>query len=91
MADSKLGSLRGGAWREQWLFAACGRGEIDVGRRLRHSSIVDSTFDAWVTATAEVAGTPAVITDVEGSAFRTGEHRFELDPRDGIGTGFLLR
>ena len=67
------------------------RGEIAVGQRLRHRSIVDSAFDAWVTATDEIAGSPAVITEVEGSAFRTGEHRFELDPRDGIGTGFLLR
>jgi proline racemase len=24
-------------------------------------------------------------------AFRTGEHRFFLDPRDPLGTGFVLR
>jgi proline racemase/trans-L-3-hydroxyproline dehydratase len=28
---------------------------------------------------------------VEGMAYLTGEHRFELDPRDPIGTGFVLR
>jgi len=32
-----------------------------------------------------------VLTEVEGTAFRTGEHRFHLDPRDGLGTGFVLR
>jgi proline racemase len=39
----------------------------------------------------EVAGRPAVVTEVEGSAYRTGRHEFELDPRDPLGTGFLLR
>jgi proline racemase len=29
--------------------------------------------------------------EVEGSAFRTGEHVFELDPGDPLGEGFLLR
>jgi proline racemase len=36
-------------------------------------------------------GRPAVVTEVEGAAFRTGEHRFVLDPRDPLGTGFVLR
>jgi proline racemase/trans-L-3-hydroxyproline dehydratase len=40
---------------------------------------------------AEVAGIPAVITDVEGSAYCTGEHVFTLDPNDPLGEGFLLR
>jgi proline racemase len=31
------------------------------------------------------------VTEVEGAAFRTGHHAFELDPRDPIGIGFLLR
>jgi proline racemase len=39
-----------------------------------------------------VGETPeGVLTEVEGSAFRTGEHRFVLDPRDPLGTGFVLR
>jgi len=28
---------------------------------------------------------------VRGAAYRTGEHRFVLDPRDPVGTGFVLR
>jgi proline racemase len=32
-----------------------------------------------------------VLTEVEGSAFRTGEHRFVLDERDPLGTGFVIR
>ena len=36
-------------------------------------------------------GRPAVVSEVEGAAFRTGEHRFVLDPRDPLGPGFSLR
>ncbi len=36
-------------------------------------------------------GRAAVVTEVEGSAYRTGTHRFVLDPDDPIGDGFLLR
>jgi proline racemase len=67
------------------------RGELAVGELLDHRSIVDSAFSASVVGVTTVAGRPAVITEVEGQAFRTGEHRFELDPGDPLGTGFLLR
>lgn len=32
-----------------------------------------------------------LLTEVAGTAFRTGEHLFTLDPRDALGTGFVLR
>jgi proline racemase len=32
-----------------------------------------------------------LLTEVVGTAFRTGEHTFLLDPRDPLGTGFVLR
>jgi proline racemase len=54
---------------------------------LRHDSLIGTTFTARVVG-EEAAG---VITEVTGSAFRTGEHRFLLDPRDDLGTGFVLR
>ena len=58
---------------------------------LRNRSIVDSAFLGRVTASVEVGGRPAVVTEVEGSAYLTGRHEFLLDPRDPLGTGFLLR
>jgi proline racemase len=68
------------------------RGELVAGELFRHWSIVDSVFDAWVVGEGpSVGGQPSVITEVEGSAYRTGEALFTLDPRDPIGTGFLLR
>ena len=49
-------------------------------------------FEAWVVDEGPpIDGHPSVVTEVEGSAFRTGEAVFSLDPRDPLGTGFLLR
>ena len=66
-------------------------GELPRGTELVHESVVDTEFRARVVGDAEVAGRPAVITEVEGSAYRTGAHEFALDPRDPLGEGFLLR
>ena len=66
-------------------------GRLRRGEELRHLSIVGSEFRARVVGDEEVAGIPAVVTEVEGSAFRTGEHAFVLDPDDPIREGFLLR
>jgi proline racemase len=66
-------------------------GRLSRGEELRHLSIVGSTFTGRVVGDAEVAGIPAVVTEVEGSAHRTGEHVFTLDPDDPLGEGFLLR
>jgi proline racemase/trans-L-3-hydroxyproline dehydratase len=66
-------------------------GELPRGEELRHLSIVGSEFRGRVVGDAEVAGIPAVVTDVEGSAHRTGEHVFTLDADDPLGEGFLLR
>ena len=66
-------------------------GRLPRGEELRHRSIVDTEFRGRVVGDAEVAGLPAVITDVEGSAYRTGEHVFTLDPGDPLADGFLLR
>jgi proline racemase len=66
-------------------------GLLPRGAELRHLSIVGSEFRARVVGEAEVAGIPAVVTEVEGSAYRTGEHVFTLDPDDPLEEGFLLR
>jgi proline racemase len=62
-------------------------GEIGIGDVWRNDSIAGTSF------TAQPVGNVAegVLTEVSGTAFRTGEHRFLLDPRDPLGTGFVLR
>jgi proline racemase len=66
-------------------------GELPRGVELVHESVIGTEFTARVVADADVAGRPAVVTEVEGSAWRTGAHEFALDPRDPLGEGFLLR
>jgi proline racemase len=67
------------------------QGRLPRGAELRHLSVVGSEFTGRVVGETEVAGRPAVVTEVEGSAFRTGRAEFELDPDDPLGEGFLLR
>jgi proline racemase len=62
-------------------------GEIGIGEAWRNDSIAATSFTAL--PIGEVA--EGVLTEVSGTAFRTGEHRFVLDPRDPLGTGFVLR
>jgi proline racemase len=66
-------------------------GRMDGDRVLTHESIVGTTFSGRVVSAAVADGRPAVVTEVVGQAFKTGEHRFVLDPRDPVGTGFVLR
>ena len=66
-------------------------GELPRGAPLRHLSVVGSEFTGRVVGDADVGGRPAVVTEVEGTAFRTGSAEFVLDPDDELGTGFLLR
>jgi proline racemase len=62
-------------------------GTLAEGQTWRNDSIVGTTFHARAVGRAP----DGLLTEVEGTAFRTGEHRFLLDPRDPLGTGFVLR
>jgi proline racemase len=61
--------------------------DLPVGKELHHLSIVGSEFRARVVERLD----GGVITEVEGSAYRTASAEFILDPADPVGTGFLLR
>ena len=67
------------------------QGRLRRGELLLHRSVIGSEFTARVVTDATVAGRAAVVTEVEGSAHRTGFHQFVLEPGDELGTGFLLR
>ncbi|HKD96669.1 MAG TPA: proline racemase family protein [Micromonosporaceae bacterium] len=66
-------------------------GWLTTGDKLVHDSIIGSRFLGRVLGQTSADGRPAVVTEVEGSAYRTGEHRFVLDPDDPLGLGFQLR
>ena len=91
-ADGEIDRSPCGSGTSARLAVLHARGELAAGTPFRHRSIVDSVFEAWVVGDGPlIDGHPSVVTEVEGSAYRTGEAMFSLDPRDPLGTGFLLR
>jgi proline racemase len=69
------------------LLAADGR--MPAGAVLTHDSIIGTTFTGRIVSVGEAAG--SVATEIEGTAYQTGECTFGLDPADDLGTGFVLR
>ncbi len=67
------------------------QGALPIGSELVHDSIVGSRFLARVVAEGVEAGRRATTTQVSGMAHKTGEHVFEVDPRDEMTPGFVLR
>jgi len=66
-------------------------GALSADQVLTHDSIVGSRFVARVLEHLDVDGVPAVVPSITGTAHRTGEHQFVVDPRDTMAPGFVLR
>ena len=66
-------------------------GRLDATNTLTHQSLIGTTFRARIAAATTENGHEAVVADITGSAHRTGEHVFTLEPGDELGTGFVLR
>lgn len=67
------------------------RGEIGVGEPIIIESIIRSRFTGRVIETTQFGSYPAIIPEVEGSAWITGRHEFLIDPDDPLKDGFFLR
>ncbi|MGY1607827.1 proline racemase family protein [Geodermatophilus sp. SYSU D00700] len=66
-------------------------GQLPAGTVLRHESIVGSTFTGTVLDRVDAGGRPAVVPQVTGTAHRTGEHVFCVDPHHPLVPAFVLR
>lgn len=66
-------------------------GRLGDDRLLVHDSIVGSRFHARVLRHVSADGRAAVIPVVSGSAHKTGEHLFVVDPVDELFPGFVPR
>jgi proline racemase len=86
-ADGEVDRSPCGSGTSARLALLADEGTLDEGDVLRHDSIVDTTFTARIVGETD----EGVLTEVEGTAYRTGEHHFVLDERDPLGTGFVLR
>jgi proline racemase len=62
-------------------------GVVTTGQTWRNDSLIGTTFHARAIGVDD----NGVLTEVEGIAHRTGEHRFVFDAHDPLGTGFVLR
>lgn len=76
----------------------CGRmalhyqqGKLNIGQKMRIESIVGSQFEGSVVKEVAYGPHQAVIPEVWGTAYVTGNKEFCLDPRDPFREGFLLR
>lgn len=67
------------------------QGILGPGIPLMHESIVGSRFTARAVERVVAAGREAVVPEVSGTAYLTGEHTFFVDPRDELVPGFVLR
>jgi len=67
------------------------RGEISRGQPIVIESIIGSRFTCRAAATTTFGPYPAIIPEVEGTAYITGRHEFLIDPHDELREGFILR
>jgi proline racemase len=58
---------------------------------VHNESLTGSIFTGRIVVGTEVAGLPAVITEISGRGAVTGMHQFMLDADDPIQDGFLVR
>jgi proline racemase len=90
-ADGELDRSPCGSGTCARLATLTARGALPEGAVLRHESIVGSRFTGTVLDRVDVAGRAAVVPRVTGTAYKTAEHVFVVDPRDDLVPGFVLR
>ncbi len=67
------------------------RGEIGIQQPMVIESIIGSRFTGRVVKATKFGPYSAVIPEVEGRAFITGQNAFLVDPDDPLRNGFILR
>ncbi|MDR0278759.1 MAG: proline racemase family protein [Paucimonas sp.] len=66
------------------------RGQVKVGEKLVHESILGTEFIGEIAETLTVGGQPGIRPTITGQAFLTGFHQYVLDPNDPFPTGYTL-
>jgi trans-L-3-hydroxyproline dehydratase len=65
-------------------------GLLQSGATFTHESIVSTIFRGRIVEETSVGEHPAIVPEIEGSAWITGEHTFVIDDRDPLRGGFRL-
>ncbi len=66
------------------------KGRLRVGDRFVHESLIGSRFTGRIEADVDLAGRPAIIPSVEGSAVCTGFNTIWIDREDAFWRGFQV-
>lgn len=67
------------------------KGELKEGERITIESILGTTMDVEVVETTTFGKHQAVIPEVTGTAYITGQNEFYFDPTDPLKEGFIFR
>src|ERR1700730_1156182 len=65
-------------------------GVLDQERPFVHESLIGTRFNGRVAARTEVGDHAAIVPEIEGSAWITGEHTFLVDESDPLREGFRI-
>jgi proline racemase len=65
-------------------------GLLDSGRPFVHESLIGTRFNGSVASRTIVGDYPAIVPEIEGSAWITGEHTFLVDDDDPLKDGFRI-
>ena len=63
-------------------------GLLDGGRTFVHEGLIGTRVTGRLADRTEVGDLPAIVAELEGSAWITGEHTFLVDDEDPLGGGF---
>jgi hypothetical protein len=66
------------------------RGLTHAGETMSHASVLGSSFDGRIVSETDVAGRPAIVPTIRGSAWITGVTEMLVDPTDPFPEGYLL-
>ena len=66
------------------------KGELAIGERFVHESIIGTTFEGMLLGETEVGGRAAVVPTLSGRAWITGFANYVLDPNDPFPQGFKV-
>jgi len=66
------------------------RGRLAVGESFGHESIIGTRFTGRIAGLTEIGGVPAVVPEITGRAWMSGQATLTLDPSDPFPGGFLL-
>jgi trans-L-3-hydroxyproline dehydratase len=67
------------------------RGDIGVNQPMVVESIIGTRFAGRVVKETTFGSYRAVVPEIEGQAYITGQNKFVIDPDDSLGKGFILR